>query len=142
MNEADLKEGDLQRLIMIELSARGHFVARGNVGLFYTKDGRPCRTGLPVGFADTFGHRDHDCKAFYLEVKTLESKRMSANQRAGVLDELREDGASAEDLSLAQEWMLLGARKDQAKFLLAMHRRGAIAGVVRSVKDAVFLLSE
>jgi hypothetical protein len=43
------------RSAMIALSARGHVIFRANVGLFYTKDGRPQQTGLPVGFPDTFG---------------------------------------------------------------------------------------
>jgi hypothetical protein len=64
-----MTESDLMRAIMIALSAEGHFVARANVGLFYTRDGRPVRSGLPVGFSDLFGHRAGDARAFYLEVK-------------------------------------------------------------------------
>lgn len=67
---APTSEGDIMRTIMIELSAAGHFVARANVGSFFTKDGRHVTTGLPKGFSDLFGHRAGDCKAFYLEVKT------------------------------------------------------------------------
>lgn len=48
-------ESDIMRLAMIELSARGHLALRANVGQFFTKDGRPVRTGLPVGFPDSFG---------------------------------------------------------------------------------------
>ncbi len=55
---------------MLELSASGHFVCRANVGRFYTEDGRPVRTGLPVGFSDLFGNRVGDARAFYIEVKT------------------------------------------------------------------------
>lgn len=58
------------RQIMLALSERGHFVARANVGLFFTRDGRAVSTGLPPGFSDLFGHRAGDCRAFYLEVKT------------------------------------------------------------------------
>ena len=58
------------RAIMVALSEDGHFVARANVGLFFTQDGRPVRSGLPVGFSDLFGHRAQDARAFYLEVKT------------------------------------------------------------------------
>jgi hypothetical protein len=65
-----LSESDLMRAIMIALSADGHFVARANVGLFFTADGRPVKTGLPKGFSDLFGHRASDARAFYLEVKT------------------------------------------------------------------------
>jgi len=65
-----LSEADIMRSIMVALSADGHFVARANVGLFFTADGRPVKTGLPKGFSDLFGHRQWDCRAFYLEVKT------------------------------------------------------------------------
>lgn len=65
-----MRESDLMRSIMVALSEDGHFVARANVGLFFTQDGRPVRSGLPVGFSDLFGHRAVDARAFYLEVKT------------------------------------------------------------------------
>lgn len=65
-----MSETDLMRQIMVALSADGHFVARANVGLFFTADGRPVKTGLPKGFSDLFGHRSQDARAFYLEVKT------------------------------------------------------------------------
>ena len=65
-----MTEGDIMRSIMVALSADGHFVARANVGLFFTAEGRPIKTGLPKGFSDLFGHRAPDCRAFYLEVKT------------------------------------------------------------------------
>ena len=65
-----MTEADLMRQIMVALSADGHFVARANVGLFFTADGRPVKTGLPKGFSDLFGHRASDARAFYLEVKT------------------------------------------------------------------------
>lgn len=64
------RESDLHRQIMLALSADGHAVFRANVGLFFTADGRPVNTGLPVGFSDLFGNRAGDAKAFYLEVKT------------------------------------------------------------------------
>lgn len=66
-----MTESDLMRSVMLALSEDGHFVARANVGLFFTKDGRPIRSGLPVGFSDLFGNRAGDARAFYLEVKTV-----------------------------------------------------------------------
>ncbi|MEN9885718.1 MAG: hypothetical protein RL758_296 [Pseudomonadota bacterium] len=73
-----MTEADLMRAIMVALSADGHFVVRANVGLFFTKDGRPVRSGLPVGFADVFGHRAGDARAFYLEVKTATGRATEA----------------------------------------------------------------
>jgi hypothetical protein len=95
------------RSIMVALSEDGHFVARANVGLFFTKDGRPVHAGLPVGFSDLFGHRAGDARAFYLEVKTS-TGRVSPQQLA---------------------------------FIAAMKKRGALAGVVRSVDEARAVLS-
>lgn len=69
-----MTESDLMRSIMVALSVDGHFVARANVGLFFTADGRPVKTGLPKGFSDLFGHRLADCRAFYLEVKTAKGR--------------------------------------------------------------------
>ena len=97
-----LSESDLMRQIMVALSEDGHFVARANVGLFFTADGRPVKTGLPRGFSDLFGHRLADCRAFYLEVKTATGR----------------------------------PTKEQLAFIAAMKKRGALAGIVRSVEDA------
>lgn len=97
-----MTESDLMRSIMVALSEDGHFVARANVGLFFTEDGRPIKTGLPKGFSDLFGHRLPDCRAFYLEVKTATGR----------------------------------VTKEQLAFIAAMKKRGALAGIVRSVEDA------
>lgn len=101
-----MKESDLMRSIMIEVSAAGHNVFRANVGMFYTQDGRPIKSGLPTGFSDLFGSRKGDAKAFYIEVKSPKGK-----------------------LSIPQ-----------AAFIEAMKKRGCIAGVARSVEDALMLL--
>ena len=47
---------------------------RANVGLFFTKDGRPVSTGLPSGFCDLFGFRKSDGEIFFIEVKTKNGK--------------------------------------------------------------------
>lgn len=80
------------RAIMVALSEDGHFVARGNVGLFYSRDGRPVRAGLPVGFSDLFGNRAQDARAFFLEVKTAagrvrpeQARFLAAMQARGAL---------------------------------------------------------
>lgn len=68
MNKQPTTEGGIQRQIMLALSAAGHRVLRANVGLFFSKDGRPVRIGVP-GEADLHGHRAPDGRAFYLECK-------------------------------------------------------------------------
>jgi hypothetical protein len=106
MIEKKLSEADLMRSIMLALSEDGHMVFRGNVGLFFTKDGRPVKSGLPVGFSDLFGFTNRGARPFFLEVKT-DIGRVSPAQQA---------------------------------FIASMRQRGAIAEVVRSVKEAVELL--
>lgn len=103
--EKKLSEADLMRQIMLALSEDGHMVFRGNVGLFYTRDGRPVKSGLPVGFSDLFGYT-RQAQPFFLEIKT-DTGRVS---------------------------------KEQEAFLSAMRQRGAIAGVARSVEQAVSML--
>ena len=66
-------ENYIQNEIRIALSPYAH-VFRANVGMFYTKDGRPIQTGLPKGFSDLFGFRKSDGKMFFLEVKTEKGK--------------------------------------------------------------------
>lgn len=64
-----MREGDIMRSIMVALSDDGHVCFRGNVGTFYTRDGRPVSTGLPAGFSDLFG-ATREGRAFFIEVKT------------------------------------------------------------------------
>lgn len=78
---------------MLALSESGHFVARANVGTFYTKDGRPIRTGLPAGWSDLFGFTKN-LRPFFFEVKTL-TGRVQPNQIA-FLNAMRQRGAIAE----------------------------------------------
>ena len=102
---AALTEADLMRQIMVALSADGHFVARANVGLFFTADGRPVKTGLPKGFSDLFGHRASDARALYLEVKTATGR--ASKEQLAFIAAMQKRGAlaaivrSVEDARLA-----------------------------------------
>lgn len=90
--EKKLSEADLMRQIMLALSEDGHMVFRGNVGLFYTRDGRPVKSGLPVGFSDLFGYT-RQARPFFLEIKT-DTGRVSKEQEA-FLSAMRQRGAIA-----------------------------------------------
>jgi len=70
-----------------------HAVFRANVGLFFTADGRPVKTGLPIGFSDLFGHRAGDARAFYLEVKT--PKGRPTDQQLAFIAAMQKRGAIA-----------------------------------------------
>lgn len=93
MTEKKLSEADLMRSIMLSLSNDGHMVFRGNVGLFFTKDGRPVKSGLPVGFSDLFGFTKQ-ARPFFMEVKT-DIGRVSPAQQAFIAS-MRKRGAIAE----------------------------------------------
>jgi hypothetical protein len=93
VTEKKLSEADLMRSIMLALSADGHMVFRGNVGLFFTKDGRPVKSGLPVGFSDLFGFTKQ-ARPFFMEVKT-DIGRVSPAQQAFIAS-MRQRGAIAE----------------------------------------------
>ena len=80
------------RAIMVALSDAGHQVFRGNVGLFFTRDGRPVKSGLPVGFSDLFGFTAGG-RPFFLEVKTT-TGRVILEQMA-FLEAMQKRGAIA-----------------------------------------------
>ena len=101
-----MREIDLQNEIRLALNEIA-VTFRANVGVFFTRDGRPVSTGLPKGFSDLFGFRKSDGRIFFLEIKTA----------AGRLSQ------------------------DQKKFIAAMQQLGAIAGVARSVDQAIQIVS-
>jgi hypothetical protein len=68
-----MKEIDIQNQIRIALSDIA-VTFRANVGVFFTRDGRPVSTGLPKGFSDLFGFRKSDGRAFFLEIKNEKGK--------------------------------------------------------------------
>ena len=74
-----MREIDLQNEIRLALNEIA-ITFRANVGLFYTRDGRPVSTGLPKGFSDLFGFRRSDGRIFFLEIKTA-AGRLSKDQK-------------------------------------------------------------
>ena len=74
-----MREIDIQNQIRIALSDIA-VSFRANVGVFFTKDGRPVSTGLPKGFSDIFGFRKSDGRIFFIEVKN-ETGQLSIDQR-------------------------------------------------------------
>jgi hypothetical protein len=87
-----MREASVLRQCMLALSDAGCAVFRANVGLFYTRDGRPVQTGLPRGFSDLFGFRP-DGRAFFVECKSA-TGRLRPEQKA-FLDAMRARGAVA-----------------------------------------------
>ncbi len=63
-----MTETDIMHQIMLDVSAAGNLIFRGNVGKVKLRDGRWFDTGLPKGFSDLFG-ADKDGRLFFIEVK-------------------------------------------------------------------------
>lgn len=74
-----MREIDLQNEIRLALNEIA-VTFRANVGLFFTRDGRPISTGLPKGFSDLFGFRRSDGRIFFLEIKAA-AGRLSKDQK-------------------------------------------------------------
>lgn len=80
-----MTEHDIQSLIQIELSKRGYFVTRQNVGKVRMADGRWFDTGLPVGFPDLVAYKNGN--AYFIEVKN--AKGRTSKQQDLLHDALR-----------------------------------------------------
>lgn len=63
-----MTETDIMHQIMLDVSAAGNLIFRGNVGKVKLRDGRWFDTGLPKGFSDLFG-ADTAGYIFFIEVK-------------------------------------------------------------------------
>ena len=64
-----MTEKNIQQSIRLYLSSLGYIVLRLNVGRFYTIDGRPINTGLPVGCSDLLAISPTG-QAVFIECKT------------------------------------------------------------------------
>jgi Holliday junction resolvase len=69
-----MKEGDLQRLIMVSLSENGCMVFRNNTGSYKSDSGVFIRYGLCVGSADIIGIHKPTGRFLAFEVKTAKGK--------------------------------------------------------------------
>lgn len=87
-----MNETAIMHRILLALSEAGHTVFRANVGLFFTKDGRPVQTGLPKGFSDVFGFTKSG-RPFFLEIKS-ETGRLRPEQYM-FLEAMKAKGAIA-----------------------------------------------
>ena len=68
-----IREKDIQNEIRMELNDIA-VVFRANVGLYFTRDGRPVNVGLPSGYPDLSGFIKETGKMFFIEVKTATGK--------------------------------------------------------------------
>lgn len=108
MAKYDYSEADTMRAIMVALSNDGHAVFRANVGMFFTRDGRPVSTGLPKGFSDLFGFRASDGRAYFMECKSA-TGRVTLEQQA-FLNAMQIRGALAGVVRSVEDARLLLAK--------------------------------
>ena len=94
-----MNEHDIQTQIIIELCKLGCIVHRTNSGVYYTKDGRPVRIGIP-GMSDLQGHTPSG-KCFYIEVKKPGEK--PRENQLNFLNAMEKSGAIAFWCCSAQE---------------------------------------
>ena len=87
-----MKESDIQRKIMIEVSKLGHRVFRNNTGLFTLDDGRKVRTGLCVGSSDLVGWTNTG-RFLAIEVKTPTGK--PTQEQVNFLEQVNKSGGIA-----------------------------------------------
>lgn len=95
-----MNETAIMHRIMLALSEAGHTCFRANVGTFFTKDGRPVRTGLPNGFSDLFGMTATG-RTFFLEIKTPTGRLRT--EQFKFLEAMRQRGAIAEVVRSPEE---------------------------------------
>lgn len=74
-----MKESDIQNLILLEMSKRGHRLWRTNAGSIRTLTGGVVKL-MPKGFPDTCGFRASDGKFIALEIKTPKG-RLTKDQK-------------------------------------------------------------
>lgn len=103
-----MSETALLRAVMLAAPRVRAWLFRNNVGLFYTRDGRPVRTGLAVGSSDTIGWTEHVIRP--------------------------EDVGRTVAVFTAYETKTTRGRltAEQQKFIDAVRRSGGIAGVIRN----------
>jgi hypothetical protein len=110
-----MAESALYGQLLLAATAANRRLFRNNVGLFYTRDGRPIHCGLAVGSSDLIGI----------------TPRIITREMVGLTVGL----FTAIEVKHAAP-----VRPEQAAFLAMVRQRGGIAGVVRSVEEALTLL--
>jgi hypothetical protein len=110
-----MTESALYGQLLLAATAARLRLFRNNVGLFYTKDGRPVHCGLAVGSSDLIG----------LTTRTVTPAMVGTS--IGLFTALEVKRATRPS-------------EAQLNFIAMVRQRGGIAGCVRSVDEALTLL--
>ena len=87
-----MTEHNIQQQIRLHLSKLNYIVLRLNVGRFYTLDGRPINTGLPVGCSDLLAISPTG-QAVFIECKT--DKGRPTEEQLNFISAMRKQGCIA-----------------------------------------------
>ena len=85
-------ESRLKAQVELFLSEKGYIPLRLNVGLFYTKNGYPIRTGLPKGTSDLLAISPSG-QAIFIETKV--HPRKPTAEQLNFIEVMRKQGAIA-----------------------------------------------
>ena len=113
-----MKESNIQKMVMLAISEIGSTVWRNNTGVLKNEAGIPVRFGLCVGSSDLIG------------ITPVTVTEDMVGKKVGVFTAVEVKTKTGR------------VSPDQQRFLAAVRRAGGIAGVARSVQDALSLLSE
>ena len=86
-------ESRLKAQVELFLSEKGYIPLRLNVGLFYTKNGYPIRTGLPKGCSDIIAIQPGTGRAVFVETKVRPRKPTA--EQLKFIEVMRKQGAIA-----------------------------------------------
>ena len=86
-------ESRLKAQVELFLSEKGYIPLRLNVGLFYTKNGYPIRTGLPKGCSDIVAIQSGTGRAVFIETKV--HPRKPTAEQLNFIEVMRKQGAIA-----------------------------------------------
>lgn len=89
-----MSEGDIQRLIMLRLTRFGR-IFRNNVGMAYTKKGRPVRFGLCKGSSDLIGWTSVNGVAVFTAVEVKRPKGKPTPDQLRFIEMVRSAGGIA-----------------------------------------------
>ena len=86
-------ESRLKNQVELFLSENGYIPLRLNVGLFFTANGTPIKTGLPKGTSDLIAIQPGTGRAVFIETKV--HPRKPTSEQLNFIEVMRKQGAIA-----------------------------------------------
>ena len=106
-----MSETPYMRRVLNTAHKAGMWLFRNNVGLFYTRDGRPVRCGLGTGTSDLIGWTRYIVRAedvgrtlaVFTAIETKSAKGRLRPEQQNFIDAVRESGGIASPLRAGQD---------------------------------------